>query len=373
MKLIISENQLNRVTSLLSEQENRKNLFEEKYNNLSEENKKVFEELFQEFYPESKGVVSEAKWWNVVGDVVGIFDPTGIVDIVNGLDYIRQGDTFFGMLSMISAIPYVGDVVAKPIIMAGKGSRLVKGANAAIKTAKSGNTAKAIADLNKIANSSSVTRKLFGAYRQWAPKLKAMIDKIPGGKLSAPLKNTLKDTVDLFGKVGGGTQKASAMVRRAAMKPMTKQETINLARQVKKAVQQDARLFRSFGGSSTKGLKGIANWKLGGVPRLFGNRAVRSLMVRTKFWAGFLDYIGVANFVGPDETINQMGKESFDQAMNDYSQTAEGQKNWRDDFSNVEDPQSQQQEPQQTQTKQKTTTQDILSDLLFGPLEPLVP
>jgi hypothetical protein len=316
-------------------------------------------------------ILNEA-WWNTLGDVVGIFDPTGIVDVVNGIDYIRQGETFFGMLSMISAIPYVGDLVAKPIVLAGKGSRFVKGANAAIKTAKSGNTTKAIADLNKIANSSSITRKFFGTYRQWAPKLKVMIDKIPGGKLSAPLKNTLKDIIDLFGKVGAGTQKASAMVRRAAMKPMTKDETIKLAREVKKAVQQDGRLFRSFGGSTTKGLKGIANWNLGGVPRLFGNRAVRSLMIRTKFWAGFLDYIGVANFVGPDETINKMGKEAFDQAMNDYSQTSEGQQNWKEDFSTTEETSFTQ--PQSNmKNKTKTTGQDILSDLLFGPLEPLVP
>lgn len=338
MKVIITESQLNRVSELLAEDDS---------------------------------LLNEAKWWNTLGDIVGIFDPTGVVDIVNGVDYIRQGDTFFGMLSMISAIPYVGDVVAKPIMMAGKGSKMVKTANQAIKLSKAGKEAEAIAMLNKTANSSSISRKLFGSYRKWAPKLKEMVDKIPGGKLSAPFKQTVKDVIELFGKVGAGTQKASAMVRRAAVKPMTKQETINLAKQVKKAVEQDGRLFRSFGGQTTKGLKGIANWKLGGVPRLFGNRAVRSLMIRTKFWAGFLDYIGVANFVGPDETINKMGKDAFDQAMNDYSQSAEGQKNWRDDFSNVDDPQ--QSQPTQRQTQTKTQSQDILSDLLFGPLDNIMP
>lgn len=337
MKVIITESQYHRVSELLNEDD---------------------------------ALLNEA-WWNTLGDIVGIFDPTGIVDIVNGADYIRQGDTFFGMLSMISAIPYVGDLVAKPILMAGKGSKMVKTANQAIKLSKAGKEAEAIVMLKKTANSSSISRKLFGSYRKWAPKLKQMVDKIPGGKLSAPFKETVKDAIDLFGKVGSGTQKASAMVRRAAVKPMTKQETVNLARQVKKAVEQDARLFRSFGGSTTKGLKGIANWQLGGVPRLFGNRAVRSLMVRTKFWAGFLDYIGVANFVGPDETINKMGREAFDQAMNDYSQTPEGQQNWKDDFSNVDEPQPTQQD--QRQTKTKTMTQDILSDLLFGPLDDVMP
>lgn len=315
-------------------------------------------------------------WWNTLGDVVGIFDPTGIVDIVNGVDYLRQGDTFFGMLSLISAVPYVGDVVAKPFLMAGKGSKMVKTANEAIKLAKMGNEAKAVAMLKNVANSSSMTRKLFGSYRRWAPKLKEMVAKIPGGKLSAPLKQTINDAIDLLGKVGSGTQKASSMIRRAAKKPMTKQETINLANQVKKAVQQDGKLFRMYGGESAKGLKGLSNWKLGGVPRLMGNRAVRSLMVRTKFWAGFLDYIGVANFVGPDEYINQVGQEAFNNSMNDYVNTPEAEKYWQDDFSGAETSEPVQQPNttnKSTNSNKKSMTQDILSDLIFGPLEPLVP
>jgi hypothetical protein len=337
MKVVITESQYQRVSGLLNEDDT---------------------------------LLNEA-WWNTLGDIVGIFDPTGVVDIVNGADYIRQGDTFFGMLSIISAFPYFGDVVAKPILMAGKGSKLVKTANDAIKLAKAGNEAKAIAMLKNVSNSSSLTRKLFGTYRRWAPKLKELISKIPGGKLSAPLKQTINDAIDLFGKVGAGTQKASSMIRRAASKPMTKQETINLAKQVKKAVEQDGKLFRTYGGQSAKGLKGIANWKLGGVPRLMGNRAVRSLMVRTKFWAGFLDYIGVANFVGPDEYINKVGEEAFNQSMNDYVKTPEAEKHWGDDFSGAQEETQTQQTQKQTTTK--TPTQDILSDLLFGPLDNVMP
>jgi hypothetical protein len=316
--------------------------------------------------------INEA-WWNTLGDVVGIFDPTGVVDVVNGIDYIRQGDTFFGMLSLISAIPYVGDLAAKPLLLAGKGSSLVKGANNAIKLSKAGNEAKAIAELKKIANSSSMTRKLFGSYRRWAPKLMELVDKIPGGKLSAPLKETVKDAIRLFGKIGGGTQKASSMIRRAAAKPMTKEQTIDLAKAVKKAVAEDSKLFRTYGKGTTAGLKGISNWKLGGVPRLMGNRAVRSLMIRTKFWAGFLDYLGVANFVGPDETIAKMGEEAFNSAMEDYTKTPEAEKYWKDDFSQTESQEDPKAPQQPTQNKTKSMTQDFLSDMLFGPLEPLVP
>ena len=348
--------------------------FETKYNQLSESQKIEFEELFRELNEAPDDVITEAKWWNFLGDVVGIFDPTGVVDIINGLDYIRQGDTFFGMLSMVSAIPYVGDLVAKPIIMAGKGSKLYKTANAAAKVAKT-NPAKATKMLESVANSSSISKTLFGKVRTWAPKLKQLIDKIPGGKLSGGLKNTLKDYVSLFEKVGAGTQKASTMIKRAAKNPMTSVEVQNLAKQIKNVVKQDQRLFRDFGGVTAKGLSGIKNYKMSGVPRLFGNKAVRSLMRRTKFWAAFLDWLGVANFVGPDEMINKMGSEQFNEKMNEYTQTQTAQQAWQEDFSGVED-EPMTSEPTSTQQttagKAETMAKDVFSDWLFGPISPVV-
>ena len=122
-------------------------------------------------------VINEAKWWNAIGDVVGIFDPTGAVDLINGLDYLRQGDTFFAMLSFVSVIPYVGDVAAKPIMLAGKGSKLYKTANQAAKLAKT-NPVKAAKMLESVANSSSASRALFGKARTWAPKVLKMLDMV---------------------------------------------------------------------------------------------------------------------------------------------------------------------------------------------------
>ena len=70
----------------------------------------------ESLYYDNTQILNE-EWWNTLGDVVGIFDPTGVVDLVNGIDYVRQGEYFFGFLSMISIIPYVGDAIAKPIII----------------------------------------------------------------------------------------------------------------------------------------------------------------------------------------------------------------------------------------------------------------
>lgn len=321
---------------------------------------------------ENPDLINEAKWWNAIGDVVGIFDPTGIVDAVNGLDYLRQGDKFFAMLSFVSVVPYLGDLVAKPIIMAGKGSNLYKTANQAAKIAKK-DPVKATKMLETVANSSSASRNLFGKARIWAPKVKKMLDMVPGGKLMPGLINTLKDYISLFEKMGAGTQKASAMIRRAAKNPMTTKEVQTLAKQVETAVSKDGRLFRELGGASSKGVAGMKNYKMSGIPRLFGNKATRSLMRRTKFWAAFLDYLGVANFVGPDELINQMGEGQFNTSMNDYAQTDQAKQSWQDEFGDVQPEQSAAtpETNQSTTANRKSQPQDFLTDMLFGPLNPL--
>lgn len=368
MEAIIKESQLE-LLAYSNILETRTNEFQAKYKSMSPEAKKIYHELFETFYPNSNGVITEAHWLNYVGDVVGIFDPTGLVDIANGLSYLYQGDTFFGMLSMISAIPYVGDAVAKPIMLAGRGSKLMKSTNTALKLAKAGKTAEAGKIIADSAKGNSLMGKLLGAVRNWAPKLKAMIDKIPGGKLSGGLRTTLKDWVTLFEKAGSGTQKAAAIARRAAKKTMTQTETVSVLKQMQAAIKQDASLFRAFGGSSAKGLKGIAKYKMSGVPRLFGNKATRSLMRRTKFWAGFLDWLGVANFVGPEELKNKMGAE-FDEKMNQYAQTPEAEQNWNDEFANVDDTMAPEttSDTEQSSEPKSDFTKNILNDLLFGPI-----
>jgi hypothetical protein len=353
-------------------EETRATEFQEKYESMSDEAAAIFHELCETFYPETKGIITEANWLNYVGDVVGIFDPTGLVDIANGLSYLYQGDTFFGMLSMISAIPYVGDAFAKPFLMAGRGSKIVKDVNAGLKLVKAGKTAEAGKVISDISKSNGTMANLLSKVRQWAPKLKNMIDKIPGGKLSAGLKNTLKDIISIFEKVGSGAQKGSAIARRAAKTTMTAKETETVLKQIENAVKQDGRLLRNFGGDAAKGLKGIKNYKMSGVPRLFGNKATRSLMRRTKFWAGFLDWLGVANFVGPEELQAKMGAQ-FDEKMNQYSQTSQAKENWESEFANVPETDTPETSTE-TQTSSSSSssgedmTKDFISSLLFGPI-----
>jgi len=62
--------------------------------------------------------LSEA-WYNLLGDIAGIFDPTGIVDTANAISYWSQGKKTFALLSLISAIPGL-DFITKPFMIGGK-------------------------------------------------------------------------------------------------------------------------------------------------------------------------------------------------------------------------------------------------------------
>ena len=140
---------------------------------------------------------------------------------------------------------------------------------------------------------------------------------------------------------------------------------------IRNAAKEDKRLFRDFGGDAAKGLQGLKNYKASGMPRLFGNKAVRSLMRRTKFWAGFLDYLGIGNFVGPDDLKAKMP--DFDEKMNQYSQTKQAKQNWDADFANIPTEPSPNMEPEQPETSggQEQGTdfgKDFLTNLVFGPI-----
>ena len=135
-------------------------------------------------------------WLNTVGDLVGIADPTGLVDLVNGLDYIRQGKYFYGFLSMISIIPYAGDAVAKPIMLLAKAGKM-KGVTKAMNMAKSGDKAGAVKLLRKGAKGSKFGKFLKTA-GEWGEKLNTIVDKIPEDKMNAEEKETIKGWIEIF-------------------------------------------------------------------------------------------------------------------------------------------------------------------------------
>ena len=108
-------------------------------------------------YVENTQMLNE-EWWNTIGDIVGIIDPTGLVDLVNGLDYIRQGEYLFGFLSMVAVVPYVGDVIAKPLMGVSKGSKAMRGVNEAMGIVKNGGN---VADASRLLSDAGKASPLF--------------------------------------------------------------------------------------------------------------------------------------------------------------------------------------------------------------------
>jgi hypothetical protein len=55
-------------------------------------------------------------------------------------------------------------------------------------------------------------------------------------------------------------------------------------------------------------------------------------MGQTKWWLGFLDYIGIGNFVGPEELSKQMGDAQMMKKIEQYNQTPQALENFDDQF-----------------------------------------
>lgn len=309
---------------------------EEKWDNLSEQNKRLVVELYIKLNPTIKQQINEDRWWNTVFDIVGILDPTGIVDFVNGLDYIRQGDYLFGFLSMVSAIPYVGDAVAKPLIAGMKiGKGTTKSLKAALNLAKAGKSEAAIAKIAEVSKTGGVAGKFVDAVTKWGDKLIAMINAVPGGRITKGLKNTLIEWVNLFQQ----GVKQSKLITTTSANLVKNMKSLSKAEQVK-ALEDLVKLSKNTG--LFRGYKAVnpSFWSkavVGGSPRVWelftrSQRSTRSLMRRTKWYLGLLDKMGIGNFVGPEELESKYGKDEIIRQIEEYNKTPEANKYWLEDF-----------------------------------------
>lgn len=276
--------------------------------------------------------LNEDTWMNTAASVVGLIDPTGIVDFLNGVSYIYQGDYLFGVLSLISVFPFFGDAIAKPIMgslkVAGKGVSLT---DDALRLVKAGKSAEATKLLKQAGTQSDDIARLINSSDKWGAKVMDTANAIPGNKLAPRAKRLIGDYVDLFkgAKASQQTVKAAGKVDKLikTMPTLSKADQIKNLNQIRKAFA-DVKGFKSFELSNPGFMSTIA----GGIPRFWGNRSVRSLMNRSKWYLGFLDFLGLGNFVGPEELDKQMGKENVEQKMGEYSGTQESKDFWNQDF-----------------------------------------
>jgi len=277
-----------------------------------------------------KKVLEESKWYNTVGDILGIFDPSGLVDMANGISYMSQGDQLYGILSFVSAFPFAGDIVAKPVMGALKiGSAATKELKVAMDLAKAGKTIEASASMAKLAKEPGVVGKFLRNAESWAPKIAEKVETLPGGLLKG-FKNTILDYLKLFERAGAKSTKVAIEAGKLA-----KDVVVTPAKQIQniKALQDIIKTEKIFDAAALTKRSLINNIIMGGAPRLFGNRRMRMLMRSTKLWLGFLDYIGLGNFIGPDELAKTLGsEEEMIKKMDEFMKTEQARNYAQQDF-----------------------------------------
>jgi hypothetical protein len=381
-EFILSEKQLKLINNNINFNINLESA-QENWLKLSTKEKEFIIEIAKLLYPYNSKLLKEAKWYNTLGDIVGIFDPTGVVDLVNGISYIKQGDNLFGFLSIVSAVPYFGDAIAKPVMGALKIGApsakllesILKMANLAKSEKEFAKVASELARLESKGGPISFFVKQFGKV---SGKLRAIIERSPGGVLKG-LKDTILQWINLFEKssvagkaIRGNAGKFGAEFATNAAKFATKAGSLSKSRQIaqlSQLAQEAKRTPGLFTGYRTANKLFSSKTLYGGMPRLIGqNKSVRALMRKTKFWAGFLDWMGLVNFVGPDELIGKMGEGNFQNKMEEYQKTSEAQQYYYDDFGN-EMPQNSQASSSQSTETQKTDSspiQSFVSSLFTG-------
>jgi len=323
-RLSLTESELkNKMVQIYKEEQIK--ILDEKWNKLSGVDRQFVLEFLKLLYPEKAILVTESRWYNTLGDIVGIFDPTGVVDIVNGISYWRQGDKLFAILSWVSAVPYLGDLIAKPVIgvmkMGGGAAKAFKAATVAGDAAKMAETAKV---------AGGPIAKLVENAPSWGGKLmdmlRSLIGKVPF--LGRGLVKVIDEFVGIFTKAGKEMKTSGEMATKMFGKgeaQLSKLEKDQLMKAMEK--QGSFRGFRDYKGEK----QSFSNkYVSGGMGRLWGNRATRSLMRRTKWYLGLLDFIGIANFVGPDELEQKYG--DLQAKVDEYSKTEKAQKYAEEEF-----------------------------------------
>lgn len=371
---IISEIQLEKIKESVSLQRDLE-LAEKNWESFSNEQKQSVIECLKVFYPEKGKLIKESAWYNTLGDIIGIFDPTGVVDIVNGISYIYQGDNLFGFLSLISAVPYIGDVVAKPVMGAIKvGAPSAKSLKKVLDLSKAGKTAEATEMLAKLSDTGGITGTFVKGFGKIAGKLRGYIERAPLGIFKG-LKKTILQWIDLFSNAAakGSRIRLRGQVLAKNFPKLSQAEQIAQLTKLK-SLAKDAKVFGSY-----RTTRGFFDWKtlFRGMPQLIGrNASIRALARQTKWWAGFLDYVGLGNFVGPEELAKQMGNEEMINKMEEYQNTNEGRENFAHDFGTEEsDIAAQRMSQQSTSTSQSTDAgnplQNFLRKMLIGQVNPM--
>lgn len=336
-ELLIDENQFTLIRSKLEEQ-SKFEMAKREFHKLTEEEKQ-FVLYFTGNQQLKNSKLLKEDWINNVLSVVGIIDPTPITDTVLAIRYFKSGDILFGVLSLIAALPgYVGDIVAKPVMAALKiGGGSTKLLDDALKMAKSGNPAQ-VKQAENIISTLAARPDVIGSFLQksvgpngWANKMLKYLDLFPN-KVFGGLKRTIQDYFTLLTRAAS---KSSKFHTQAGMVAKNWKKSANHAKEIEnlKSFLVNEKVL-DISQLNKPGI--LTQIFSGGVPRILRSdegRRMRILMQNTKFYAGFLDSIGLGNWVGPEEVEKLLGgQKETDAAMEKYAKSEEGKKNLEDEF-----------------------------------------
>jgi len=284
---------------------------------------------------QNEGKVINEAWYNNVMDIVGIVDPTPITDTINAISYFIQGDTLFGVLSLVAAVPFfVGDVVAKPVMGAMKiGSKATKELEAALKLAKTDSKA-AGEIIGRLAKDPGPVGKFLqsaGGTGGWAEKVNSFLKEMPVGPFKG-MKNTIMDYFTLLGRAGTKSKTISGLSK-------TLEADLKMGKSGVKEIQQLKDIMKTdkvFDVAALSKPGFMSQTFFGGIPRIFRSpegRRLKIMMQQTKWWLGFLDYIGIGNWVGAEEVIKTLGSEAeMIKSMENYQKTPEAQQYFKESF-----------------------------------------
>ena len=364
-QIIVKESQLKLIQERITFEGNLE-MAKNNWKTLSENEKKLVISLIEINSPKDAKLLQE-KWYNTLMDVLGLVDPTPIVDTINAVSYFSQGETLFGVLTLISAIPYAGDIVAKPVIGALKvGNVATKELKVALDLVKVGNatkdatkTAEGVAKLTSLAKDPGIVGKFLRSAESWSPKVISWIDKVPAGPFKG-MKNTIRDYFVLLGRAGAKSKNVQSMVKIALAAPTE----ANLLRNIPK-IQTYLKDTKIFSPSALTKPGFFSQVFFGGIPRLFRSpegRGIKILMGKTKFWLGFLDYVGIGNFIGPEELEKKMGgADKMADRMEEYQKTSQAREYYNQDFKDTESGQQQSQQSANTSSATKSSDDPIQS------------
>ena len=348
-------------------------------------NEQQFRKKINQIYLEEKrNLISEDDtWFNTALDVIGIIDPTGIADLSNAVIRYKNAnswdDYLFAFLSLVSAIPYFGDVVAKPLMGAAQFSKIPRSVKKSMELANLGKTTDAVKLLEQAANSNTLIDKLVKAAINWADKLKYAIDAIPFKKLSGGGRKMIKDWLDLFINVGKkrATLKTTTLAKAAqvaqAADPQTATKILKvfnneLAKGLSKSTKLDRLKNVSFLKPWSSGWMAKYVWPGATFGLIYRNRELTGLINRTKFYWGFVKFLQqtLGSFIPDNVSINLLpnyvSENELDSKFKEYLNSPEGQKYWDEDMQGASIPSKSQLSQEASQSKPSTINLSKISN-----------